>query len=53
VAAALGGAGFVIDDPGSIGRVLREAQAAAAKGRPALVNAHLGATEFRKGSISI
>lgn len=38
------------DDPGE---VLRRAKEAAASGRPVLVNARLGRTEFRKGSISM
>jgi len=53
VAEALGGAGFLLNDADAIGDVLRRARAAAARGRPTLINAHLGATDFRRGSISI
>jgi acetolactate synthase-like protein len=53
VAEGWGGAGLLLDDPADIGRVLAEARAIAARGTPVLINAHLGRTEFRKGSISL
>lgn len=53
VAEGLGGVGLRIDDPDEIGAVLAEAKEAAKAGKPVLVNAHIGTTEFRKGSISM
>jgi acetolactate synthase-1/2/3 large subunit len=53
VAEGFGGAGFPLDDPELAGEVLQEARQAAAAGRPALVNAILGRSDFRKGSISM
>ncbi len=52
-AEGLGGAGFLADDAASFPRLLKKALGAARGGRPALVNVHLGKTEFRKGSISM
>ncbi len=52
-AEGLGAAGLLLDDPGRIGEVLREAKEIAAQGRPVLVNALLGGTDFREGSISM
>jgi len=52
-AEGLGAAGFRIDAAAQVGPVLREAKRAALDGRPALVNARIGRTDFRKGSISI
>jgi acetolactate synthase-1/2/3 large subunit len=52
-AEGFGGRGFVIDRPEAVGEVLRAAQAAAAEGAPVVINAHLGKTAFRKGSISM
>jgi len=53
VAEGFGGVGFRLDDPELAGEVLQQARQAAAAGRPALVNAILGRTDFRKGSISM
>jgi acetolactate synthase-like protein len=52
-AEGLGARGLVLDDPARAGDVLREALAAARSGRPAYVNARIGRTDFRKGSISM
>lgn len=52
-AEGLGGVGLEITRPEEIGRVLRTAQEVAADGAPVVINAHLGRTEFRKGSISM
>ena len=52
-AEGFGGKGFVIERPEAVGEVLRAARAAAAAGAPVVINAHLGRTEFRKGSISM
>ena len=53
VAEGFGAAGFRLDDPELAGEVLSQAQSAAAGGKPVLVNAILGKTDFRKGSISM
>jgi acetolactate synthase-like protein len=53
VAEGFGGVGLRLDDPELAGDLLQEARQAAAAGRPALVNAILGRTDFRKGSISM
>jgi len=53
VASALGADGFVIDSAAAIVPALTAARDAARAGRPALVNAHIGLTDFRKGSISL
>ena len=44
---------FTVDDPELVPEVLSQARALAAAGRPVLVNAILGKTDFRKGSISM
>ena len=53
VAEGFGAAGFVIATPDQAADVLRQAQAVARAGRPVLINARLGKTDFRKGSISM
>lgn len=53
VAEGFGAEGFRVDDPELAGEVLGQARQAAAAGRPALINAILGRTSFRKGSISM
>ncbi|MFC1620278.1 thiamine pyrophosphate-binding protein [Candidatus Neomarinimicrobiota bacterium] len=53
VAQGFGGTGILLDDPSDIRGTLKAAKAAASDGSPVLVNAILGKTEFRKGSISI
>ncbi|MEM9555739.1 MAG: thiamine pyrophosphate-binding protein [Acidobacteriota bacterium] len=53
VAEGYGGAGLLLDDPAQIADTLREAKRIAAEGKPVLVNVLLGATDFRKGSISM
>lgn len=52
-AAGLGAAGLALSDPELADEALAEARALAAAGRPVLLNALLGKTEFRKGSISM
>lgn len=52
-AEALGARGFLLKDPAEIDRVLSEAKAIARSGQPVLINAWIGRTEFRKGSISM
>jgi acetolactate synthase-1/2/3 large subunit len=53
VAEGWGARGFLLDDPAEIETTLAAARQAAAEGRPALINARIGVTDFRKGSISI
>lgn len=55
VAEALGGKGFVVGRPDSerLDAVLRAAQDACRRGHPVLVNALIGKTDFREGSISV
>jgi acetolactate synthase-1/2/3 large subunit len=53
VAEGLGGKGLRVDRDENGEGVLRQAVAAARGGSPVLVNAVLGSTDFRKGSISI
>ncbi len=53
VAEAFGGVGLLLDDPDQIDGVLAEAKQAAATGRPVLINARIGVTDFRKGSMSM
>jgi len=52
-AEGLGARGLVLDDASRVDGVLREAVAAARSGRPVYVNARIGRTDFRKGSISM
>ncbi len=52
-AEGLGAAGFRLDAPRALAATLRRAQEASREGRPAYVNAILGTTDFRKGSISM
>lgn len=52
-AEGFGGVGLEIVRPEGLGEVLRAAREAAAGGTPVVINAHIGRTDFRKGSISI
>jgi acetolactate synthase-like protein len=52
-AEGLGAKGLIVRDPADVSGVLSEAKRIAAEGRPVLVNAWIGRTAFRKGSISI
>jgi acetolactate synthase-1/2/3 large subunit len=52
-ARGLGGEGLLLDDPGRTPATLAEAFRRARTGRPVVVNALLGKTAFRKGSISL
>jgi acetolactate synthase-1/2/3 large subunit len=53
VAEGFGGKGFLLKAPQQISDVLQQARKSVAEGQPVLVNAHLGKTAFRKGSISM
>jgi acetolactate synthase-1/2/3 large subunit len=52
-AEGLGARGLRLDDPGLVAAVLQEARDLARSGRPVYVNARIGRTDFRKGSISM
>lgn len=52
-AEGLGGRGLLLKDPGAVDDTLAEAKRIAATGVPVLVNAWVGRTAFRKGSISM
>lgn len=53
VAEGFGAKGLLLDDPNKVQEVLAQAKALAAEGQPVLINAHIGKTDFRKGSISM
>jgi thiamine pyrophosphate-dependent acetolactate synthase large subunit-like protein len=53
VAEGFGAVGLALEDPELVPEVLQQARQAAAAGKPVLVNAILGKTDFRKGSISV
>jgi acetolactate synthase-like protein len=53
VAEGFGGKGFLLDRKEDSDRVLKEAKKAAGDGHPVLINALIGKTDFRKGSISM
>jgi len=53
VAEGFGGKGFLLKESQHILEILQHAREAASQGQPVLVNAHLGKTAFRKGSISM
>jgi len=53
VAEAFGGKGLLLDKAEDIGRVFKDAKQAARDGHPVLINALIGKTDFRKGSISV
>jgi len=53
VAEGYGGRGFEITDPSQVREVLEAARAAHAEGHPVVINAQIGTTAFRKGSISM
>jgi acetolactate synthase-1/2/3 large subunit len=52
-AQGLGAHGLRVDDVAALGPALEEARRVARDGRPVYVNARLGRTDFRKGSLSI
>ena len=53
VAQGFGGAGLKLDDPELIPDMIAEAKQTAANGKPVLINALIGKSDFRKGSISV
>ena len=48
-----GAVGLLLDDPARTDETLDEAKALAAAGKPVVINVHISATDFRKGSISV
>ncbi len=53
VAEGYGGAGLLLERPEDVGDVLARAQELARGGTPVLINALIGKTDFRKGSVSV
>ncbi|MCR9166442.1 MAG: thiamine pyrophosphate-binding protein [Nannocystaceae bacterium] len=53
VAEGFGAKGLQLDHPDQVESTIEQAKALAADGHPVLINAHIGKTEFRKGSISM
>jgi acetolactate synthase-like protein len=53
IAGSLGARGLPIRDKDGIEPVLEEAVKASRNGTPVLINAFIGKTDFRKGSISM
>ena len=53
VAEGYGGKGFILDKEEDTDRVFKDARQAAKAGQPVLINALIGKTNFRKGSISM
>lgn len=52
-AIGFGGAGVKVDDPELVPEVLAGALETAVSGQPILINAMIGSTDFRKGSLSV
>ncbi|MFQ6017395.1 MAG: thiamine pyrophosphate-binding protein [Kiloniellaceae bacterium] len=52
-AEGLGARGFLLSAPDQVEGVLQEAKQAAAAGKPVLINALLGSSSFREGSVSM
>ena len=52
-AEGLGAKGLLLERPSDVARIMAEAKAIAAEGTPVLINALIGRTDFRKGSISM
>jgi acetolactate synthase-1/2/3 large subunit len=53
VAEGFGAKGFLLDSPNDIDDVFKQAKDTARRGTPVLINARIGKTDFRKGSISM
>ena len=53
VAQGYGGAGLCVDDPAQVEDTITQAQQIARDGTPILINAKIGSTDFRKGSLSM
>ena len=53
VAQGYGGVGLLLDDPAAIDDTIARAKEIAAAGQPVVINVHIAASDFRKGSISM
>ena len=53
VAEACGGEGLLVSDPAALPEAFADARARARDGKPVLINALIGKSDFRKGSISM
>jgi thiamine pyrophosphate-dependent acetolactate synthase large subunit-like protein len=53
VAEAYGGKGFLLERSENIEKIFKDAKQAAAQGHPVVINAMIGKSDFRKGSISM
>jgi acetolactate synthase-1/2/3 large subunit len=53
VAEGFGGKGYLLDNPRDIDHVFKQAKETARNGTPVLINALIGKTDFRKGSLSM
>ena len=53
VAKGYGGVGLLLTDAAKVDETLDEAKRLSREGKPVLINVHLAASDFRKGSISI
>ncbi|MCE7736081.1 MAG: thiamine pyrophosphate-binding protein [Candidatus Heimdallarchaeota archaeon] len=53
VVAGFGAKGFKLEDESEIENIIKKAKAAAKKGNPVLINALMGKTDFRKGSLAV
>jgi len=53
VAEGFGAEGLLVREPGEVPGALARARELAAEGKPVLINVWIGATDFRKGSISM
>jgi acetolactate synthase-1/2/3 large subunit len=53
VVEGFGGKGLLLDDPARVAGTLAEARRSASEGVPVLVNALIGDTDFRQGSLSL
>ena len=53
IAEGCGARGIVVRTPEEVRPALERARSLAREGHPVVINVHIGATDFRKGSISM
>jgi acetolactate synthase-1/2/3 large subunit len=53
IADALDAKGLLLDSPADVDNVINEAKTLSHQGKPVLINALMGKTDFRKGSVSV
>jgi len=53
ISEALGATGFVVDSEAQLTDTFQQAKQQAKEGKPVVINAFIGQTDFRKGSISV